>query len=180
MSKRAILIGAWAAITLVGCGEMRMPPSSASSGSSGPTISALGPGCHAASKKCIVFVRVDSSAACGFSFDPDLLKVNKRFKDFVVVWRLPPQYEFRDGADVGDGVRFAKEPPNGEFDSGYATDDDEGAPPSIGIVSKRRFRWVFKNTKADQTYNYLVQFHKAGGVNKPIICDPAISNLGDN
>ena len=143
MSPKIVLISACGVLVLVGCAATQFSAPRAGEGS---RTAALDPGCHSARQKCVIAVKADVSKACGFAFDPDPLKVKRSFKDFVVVWRLPSGYEFRDGADVGDGVKFAKEPPNGEFQNGYATDDDEGGPPSVGIVSKRRFRWVYRNT----------------------------------
>ena len=178
-AKSISLMSVCGVVALVGCVQKPPAPSPGPAPVPAPGM-ATSPGCHQHNSTCVVDVKVDSSKPCGFAFTPDELQVKKTFKDFVIVWRLHGPYEFREGSDVGDGVKFAKEPPNGEFTGGYATDNDDGGPPSTSTISKHRFRWVYKNLIADQKYNYLVQFHAKHGSHTPIICDPAISNLGGN
>jgi len=173
-AKTISVMSVCGALALIGCADQKL-----GSGPPGPT--ALGKGCHPLARKCVVVVTVDSSKACGFDFDPDETKLKRSWRDFVIVWRLPAGYEFRDDVAIGDGVRFPKESPEDQFNGGYATDDDDGGPSSGAMVTKHRYRWVFKNSvNEDRIYHYLIQFHQKNSGNPAIVCDPAISNLGGN
>lgn len=165
-----------AALSLIGCADHRLAGSGSDPGS-GTGPARLGKGCHPLRQKCIVEITADGSQACGFAFDPDEARLKRSWRDFVIAWRLPPGYEFRE--DLGDGVTFPKEPPGDQFKDNWATDDDDGGPPSGALVTKHRYRWVFKNTvNEDRIYHYRVQFHKKNTNEPTIVCDPAISNLG--
>ncbi len=169
-TKLMTAAGALALCLLAGCTSDRK---TGSTDTAAPTAVAAISGCHASSKKCFVDV-IETTSGCKFNFDPDVLKVKPAHKRFVIVWRLPQGFVFLPG----DGVAFTKEPPGNEFEGGFSTDSDDGDPPAM-TGDHRRYRWVYVNAVPMQTYHYRIQFHPKNDPTRAIICDPAISNLGD-
>jgi hypothetical protein len=158
---------------LAGCASDRK---TISRDATAPAVATAGtPGCHAARMKCFVDV-IETEAGCKFRFDPDVLKVRPTHKRFVIVWRLPEGFVFLPA--LGDGVTFTKEPPGDEFEDGYTTDSEDGDPPTV-TKGHRRFRWVYVNDVPMKLYHYRIQFHRKNDPTRAIVCDPAISNLGD-
>ena len=115
------------------------------------------PGSHVVCRTSTCDVRVSVRDRM-VTVDVDVLEVAAGNRNVDIFWHLPPGYSFI--MPTGDGVFFYDDD-KGQFEAGYATDEESGKP-SANRRTGQRYHWHDLNTVPGQ-HAYRILFHDRAG-----------------